>query len=71
MNIDIEMNEMFRSVGYEFQLRSALREKTAMSDNNVDYERKIASMICDRSKEANLKEIASRDFGREKILRKI
>ena len=69
--VDINMNEMFRSVGYEFQLRNSLREKHAMSDNDVDYERRIASMICDRSKEANLKEIASRDFGKEKILKKI
>ena len=71
MNIDIKMNEMYRSVGYEFQIRSVLREKEVLSDNSVDYERRIASLICDRSKEANLKEIASRDFEKEKILRKI
>ena len=69
--VDIEMNEMFRSVGYEFQIRSFLREKHAVSDNDIDYEKKIASMICDRSKEANLKEIASRDFVKDKVLRKI
>ena len=71
MDNNIEMNEMFRSVGYEFQIRESLKEKHAMSDPDVDYEKKIASMICNRSKEANLKEIASREFGKEKILKKI
>ena len=69
--VDIEMNEMFRSVGYEFQLREMLKEKKATSDRFVDYERKIASMICDRSKEANLREISSKNLEKEKVLKKI
>lgn len=71
MKIRIENSEMFRSVGYEFKLREALREKQALSDGVIDYEKKIASMICDRSRAANLNEIASRGFEREKILKKV
>ena len=71
MRIKIENNEMFRSVGYEFKLREALREKQVLSDGLIDYEKKIASMVCDRSKAANLNEIASRGFEREKTLKKI
>ena len=71
MQIRIENTEMFRSVGYEFKLRESLREKQVLSDGLVDYEKRIASMVCDRSKAANLNEIASRGFEREKTLKKV
>lgn len=71
VDIDIKINEMYRSVGYEFQIRSILREKEILSDSPVNCERKISSIVFDRNKDANLKEIASRNFEREKILKKI
>ena len=71
MKIKIENSEMFRSVGYEFKLREELRERQVLSDGVVDYEKKIASLVCERSKAANLNEIASRGFEREKTLKRV
>ena len=66
--LNINITEINRSVGYEFQLIRTLREESVLSDNGIDYNRKIAEMVCNRSKEANLREITTRS--NEKALRR-
>ena len=68
---NIEISEMFRSVGYEFKIRESLKESKALSDDSSNYEREIASKICERNKEANLREIASRNYKQMKLFKKM
>ena len=71
MKSNIEISDMFKSVGYEFKLREMFREEKSLSDRRVNYEKRIAFMMFDRNRDVNLNEVASREFERDKILKKI